>query len=310
MAGRKARSWAMTYNIPDGDEPEVTRARLQALCDQEERIIRYVLGLERGEQEQRDHIQGFIRLNNNYQASALKAMLPGFESVHLEICRKPDEANIRYCLKDGNAVEKDKTHQGARTDIQKAVECKTINEVAKRFPDVYLKHAKGFEALFARKREIDFIKKTNNSLLGRTKPEVVWLCGNTGTGKTYYVASRESATDLWCRAICGSSWFDGYEGHPAALFDDFRPDQIPFADLLRILDGYRYRVPIKGGFVWWEPERVYITTPFDIEETFRHVRNRDGVPLSREDLDQIKRRVNKQILFVRGREPEETYPGR
>lgn len=46
--------------------------------------------------------------------------------------------------------------------------------------------------------------------------------------------------------------------------------------LLRILDKYPMRVPVKGSFVNWEPKTIIITAPFSPNKMFENV----GEPLN------------------------------
>jgi len=90
-----------------------------------------------------------------------------------------------------------------------------------------------------------------------TEVHVYW--GATGTGKTKKVFDENS--DVWVHAE--GMWFDGYEGQESVLFDDFHGGVFKLPYLLKLLDRYPMRVPIKGGFVQWKPRRIYITSNLD-----------------------------------------------
>jgi hypothetical protein len=99
----------------------------------------------------------------------------------------------------------------------------------------------------------------------RTNLKVTLLIGDPGTGKTRY--AFESFTDAKTGVINGfilpanngTTWFDGYHGQNHALIDDFS-GEVRLNFLLQLLDIYPLKVPVKGGFVWWRPQNVYITT--------------------------------------------------
>jgi len=58
-------------------------------------------------------------------------------------------------------------------------------------------------------------------------------------------------------------WFDGYEQQPVVVLDDFNgaSSHLKLDDLLRLIDPWCCeRVPYKGGFTWWCPDKIYITT--------------------------------------------------
>lgn len=91
--------------------------------------------------------------------------------------------------------------------------------------------------------------------------EVILCYGPTGCGKT--TLARESPPDdLWVQPIGGQGWYDGYDGQNFCLFDDFggSSSHVRLDDLLRLLHEWIEQVPVKGGFVWWRPRVVFITT--------------------------------------------------
>lgn len=93
-------------------------------------------------------------------------------------------------------------------------------------------------------------------------PEVTLLYGPSGCGKTRQVFDTESLDDLWVKPADDNMWFDGYDNHPAALLDDFagRLSKVSLVSLLRMLDRYVVQFPVKGGFVYFAPQRIWITT--------------------------------------------------
>lgn len=94
-----------------------------------------------------------------------------------------------------------------------------------------------------------------------TKVEVQLLYGPTGCGKTTE-ARQHPQEELWVQPIGGQGWYNGYDGHDYALFDDFggSSSHVRLDDLLRLLHEWIEQVPIKGGFKWWIPKIIYVTT--------------------------------------------------
>jgi len=65
--------------------------------------------------------------------------------------------------------------------------------------------------------------------------------------------------------------------------------------LLRILDRYAVRAPIKGGFTWWNPKHIFITCPrLPCEEFVRHS---EGGNVVYEDIEQINRRCDEILQW-------------
>lgn len=126
---------------------------------------------------------------------------------------------------------------------------------------------------------------------------VYW--GGTGTGKSSACRKHcaEAGLTLWVAPIGSRGiWFDGYDGHDAALFDDF-DGEMPFRDLLNILEGNQVLVPVKGSFVNWRPRVVFFTCERPPNEwlfTFGKERRL----LTRSELAQLERRITQVTHFA------------
>jgi hypothetical protein len=115
----------------------------------------------------------------------------------------------------------------------------------------------------------------------RTKPNVEWYCGSTGTGKSKKACEFND--------ICWkdyTKWWDGYDQHETIVIDDFRASHMKFNNLLRLLDQYPYGREVKGGYRWLNSKNI-ITTKHPKE-----VYNK-----SDEDTQQLMRRITKLLRF-------------
>lgn len=93
------------------------------------------------------------------------------------------------------------------------------------------------------------------------------IVGNTGSGKSklaYHQAFLRSPGSVCILpAPSEASWLDGYRGHDSVILDDYAPSsRYPHAVLLRMLDGFEYPAPVKGGFVVFRPHSIFITTNY------------------------------------------------
>lgn len=218
------------------------------------------------------HLQGHITFCTSYRMAQLKKLNP---RISWRITKVNDHS-INYCTK-GEIWEVDNRKQGTRTDLADAIKAikdgMTRRDFINNFTDTWIKYSSSFDKLFIEfERPRDF------------PPEVYWLYGPTGTGKTRYVTERED--DLWYSGRDLKFW-DGYSGHEAIVLDDFRSDFCTFHELLRILDRYPYRVNVKHGSRELIAKRIYISSPYHPKDTYKTI----------EDKTQLIRRITEIIEF-------------
>ena len=128
-----------------------------------------------------------------------------------------------------------------------------IRRIAQDYPTEFTMYHNGLKALA---REIAGAKLAE--VPDDFAPEVTYVWGKPGAGKTRYV--RELEKDIYVVPRGDKyKWKDGYMGHDAVLYDNIEPDKID-TDLLMEIDRYSIQVPVKGGFVDWRPRRIYLTS--------------------------------------------------
>lgn len=139
------------------------------------------------------------------------------------------------------------TTPGKRTDIRNIAQAAisgdmTIRQIALSQPATYMKYHGGIEKLwwhgFEQKR--------------RERPVIVWLTGDTGTGKTAWALDLLDImfSEYYVQYPNLGNWFSNdYHGQKAILFDDFNPDHFPLDDMLCFIGYAPYKRQIKGGFV-------------------------------------------------------------
>ena len=252
--GSPARHWCFTLNHPSDDE----FYDLGSLCDQTEPgHVRYlVMGQEVGETGT-PHLQGYLELG-------IKERLPWLRShvnarAHYELRRGPREAARDYCMKDGAWIEFGEWREeerGRRRDVEMMVE-----QASQGTPFYDAACDEPTTALFP----FAYAKLLEGRALSATPAwrdvRVVVKIGPTGTGKT-----RSAFDDFWPDLFVqdfgagNGIWWDGYSGQTLLLLDDFAGPGVSFVYLLRLLDGYPVRLPVKGAFTYGTWTEVVITT--------------------------------------------------
>lgn len=244
----------MCFTINNYDETTISTL---SLLVPDEKATYIVFGREIGESGTR-HLQGYIELPRKLRFASIKRFLG--ERAHLESRRGSAEQAATYCKKDGDYSEFGELslpNPGKRTDLEQVStavrEGMPLKRIAEEYPATFIKFHKGISAL---KNVLDEPR--------REKPTVMVLTGEPGIGKSRFVHDKE--TNLYSHP--GGTWFDGYSGQEAALFDDFGGSEFKLTYLLKLLDRYPMKVPVKGSFVEWKPNRIYLTSNRTPDEWF------------------------------------------
>lgn len=205
----------------------------------------------------RRHLQGFLYFKHAVTRSGVKKRLgEGFGAVHLEASKGTVRENVVYCSKEGDfECYGEQPSQGQRADlieirdkIQAGVDERSIAEDHWNQWVVYRRSFAAYRKLLLQPGM-------------RLQCKVYLIVGASGTGKTRYVYERFHGTEggLWMSHDPTLKWFDGYNGEKAVLIDDFRGGA-DFEFMLRLLDSYPCKVPVKGDFVQWQPDYIFITS--------------------------------------------------
>lgn len=186
-----------------------------------------------------------------------------------------------------------KNRKGKRNDL---LELKASLDAGETLAEVADKHFGCFVRYEKSIRSYKRLKASPRDFV----PEVIVLWGDTGTGKTR--KAFESGPAPYFHP--GGSWFDGFEGQEVAIFDDFSGSCFPIAYLLKLLDRYPMQVPIKGGFVEWNPRKIFITSNMNPKDWYSKALPEHVLALERRFT-----KVEHFLDFTRERIPEKTKEG-
>ena len=263
--GKAGRTWVFTIN-------NYTEEHLEWVKGLE--CVKIVASKELGDQGT-PHVQGAVTLKRQYTLKQLKKLC---NEAHWELAKAKQDFN--YCKKSGGEIIRDEDHkqQGKRTDLD-AVR-KSLKEGA-ALSDIAETCSSLQEIQFAEK----YIKYTQVPLPKGTRVDIHWYYGCTGTGKTKAVLDQ-------CDPYIPLShkWWEGYQGQDNVLLDDLRPDWCKPAELLRLLDPYRYqyKVEVKGGSLQLLATKIWVTCPWHPNDFWKD---------SDEDPKQLIRRIKELLHF-------------
>lgn len=258
-----SRSLYWCFTINNYNEEEVQT--LQALGDAAQDISYLVFGREVGANGTR-HLQGYVEFPRRLRIAQVKRLIG--ERAHLETRRGNSNQAADYCKKDGEFTEYGQlsvSRQGARVDLEELHESlrqkRTLAEISDDHFGQFLRYERSIRSY----RFIHSVARDPD-----IPPAVVVYWGRTGTGKTRSVwLNASSPDDVW--VYPGKGWFDGFDGQPIALFDDFRGSSMELHLLLQVLDRYPLKVRIKGSHVNWNPAEIYLTSNISPDEWYPHV---------------------------------------
>ena len=270
MPSIQGKHWCFTLNNYTEDEVHA----LEALVEERPGINYIVIGVEVG-QEGTEHLQGFVSFEKKVSQSRAKKIIG--RRAHLERAKGSPLQAAEYCKKDGKFVESGTCPkgQGARSDLieiaEKVKQGCSVRDIAQQHPGSFIRYSTGIARLFS------------FSPPERQQPPAVWVFwGKTGSGKTRRVHEFVAREQLWIHP--GDRWFDGYDRHPAVLFDDFCGSWFKLTYLLKLIDRYPFQVPIKGAYTWWVPKTIYFTSNIHPKDWYQNAND--------EHVNALMRRLN------------------
>jgi len=238
----------------------------------EQRMKYLIIGREMCPKTENIHKQIYIEFKTNQRFNSLKKRYP---TCHFEKRIGTGFEASEYCKKDGDYTEYgelSQPEQGKRTDLEEISDKikKNVNmkDIAEEHSSSYIKYNKGITALK------NILCKKRNFM-----PEVIWIWGKAGTGKT------RKATEYGDYYIWNgdANWWDGYYGEPNIIIDDISTiREMSRGFFLKFCDRYPQRLPIKGGFIENTAERIIFTSNYHWSKVFGNA-------------DEIKRRISQTI---------------
>ncbi|WP_445775551.1 hypothetical protein [Shewanella sp.] len=233
-----------------------------------------IYGVETCPDSGKVHHQGYCEFPTNRKLNRLKKF---DTTIHWERRQGNQDQAIDYSKKEGDwheFGEKITTNQGSRNDIKLAKQLVKDGAGMARIID----ECTSYQAIRMAELSLKYNEKKRDWL-----PDVVWLYGPTGTGKTRR-AVEECGGDYWMSGR-NLKWWEGYDAHENIIIDDFRKDFCTFHELLRILDRYPYRLEVKGTSRQLLAKKIFITSCFHPRDVYD----------TREDIEQLIRRISSII---------------
>lgn len=276
---KKNRNWVFTRNNYTDKMLKDLDAKIREEVEAE-KIVYAIVGKEIGEKGT-PHLQGYVSYKNAVVASRIQKLCPG--SFH-EHAKGNAYSNFKYCSKEGDFVEygerPEPKGQGKRSDIDNIKEL--IKEPGVTRKDIF-ENCSSFQAYKFGEIGLKLYSEKRT-----WKPFVVWLFGETGTGKSRSV--NEHFDDLWVSGqTLNGFFFDGYDREENCHFEDLRPHDMNFHFFLKVLQHGTLRVRTIGGSTQFLAKTIVISTNKHPEDW--------AVP--DEDIEQLLRRIDVIARFLK-----------
>lgn len=287
---KRARHWCFTLHqpTPSTEEAWTLRARDPTITG-----LRYaIIGDEVCPTTSRRHWQGYLSFRDGKTWSAVRTYigLGTNGNAWCRIARGTPAQNKAYCSKERVVHEIGscpRNQQGKRSDLEiLTTELVTTGSLGlKRLRDEsefkllasyvrYRQHLHNAAEDFRESRE--------------SEPEVIWCLGPTGAGKSHWIHTTYPNA-WWCPPKGPSGlWYDFYDGHEVAVFDDFRQEHMNFSMILRVCDKFPMHVPVKGGTRKFIASTIIFTCPEHPKDVYAG---------SAENIWQLLRRITKLMTF-------------
>lgn len=123
-------------------------------------------------------------------------------------------------------------------------------------------------------------------------PLCVWIYGPSGSGKTLLVQCLERSLGLqahWADLKVDSKFWNGYSGQEMLVIDEARPESLPFALFLKLINSAPFCVEIKNFFVPVTSPLVIVTSPNPPYDFWPEAVSQSGHPC---DIEQVRRRLS------------------
>lgn len=269
----KARAYQLTLN--DVSKIEELKQNIMTY-----KSLRYLMigAIEKAPTTGHEHVHIYAYFKTPVKLSIKKCC-----GAHVEPTKGTFNDNLHYLTKDGDLTFEwgERPHQGLKT--VKELREMNADEIPPQYYNIKTKidQKKHDEDVFF--QMLDEIKHDELKA-----PEVVYITGGTGKGKTYTAyktALKEFEKSKIGKLTLKNEFFDVInENADCFIIEEFRPSQIKASDFLQLTDKYGFRCNVKGGFCTLRPKKIFICSIIPPEQIYKEEVNK-----------QFMRRISKVI---------------
>lgn len=178
-----------------------------------------------------------------------------------------------------------------------------IERIKNEFGGVaYSRNAKKIETIAYANLRADYKDWLKRMKEKKRDVKVLWLYGYAGTGKSHFATDLATDKNLTYKKLTSKHLFDdltdlSIKDQDVLIFDDFRPDTLPYSSILQIFDPLNLGVSLDARYhnAYLMSEYIIVTTPFSPYEFYQsmYIRNRKI-----DTFEQLSRRIYATMHFT------------
>jgi hypothetical protein len=246
MKVKQLRKWFLTINSKD---EKITLDDVRQSLEKLNKVTHYLISKERGSINNTLHYHLYIEFKNGIRNTTIKKIMKDLkpdieqprgtyneikEYIRCEGAHEDKKPLLEDFIESG---EPNKNNQGKRTDIDDVItmiqEGANLDEIMFEYPKTYLKYQNKIDTFWLKWKERKY-KTIKRDI------EVYYVYGASGTGKTSGIYKKHGYEDVY-RVSNYNNPFDTYQAQDVMVLDEFH-GQMQFADLLKITEGYPYKL--------------------------------------------------------------------
>lgn len=256
---------------------------------------------EVGLETQTPHTHIYVHFTSRVRFSTLKKHFP---TAHIEKARASAEVNIQYVSKTGkwkNDPKADTSIKGSFEEWGERPKQKGKNSDLEQLYGLIEAGYTNSEIIKENNDYIAIIEKLDrvrttflvDKFTGVMRDvNVVYISGETGTGKTRSIYESYPAQDVY-RINDYKHPFDSYEGQSIMVFDEFR-SQLRISDVLNYLDIYPIVLPARYANKYACYTTLYLISNWTLEQQYINEQHTDP-----ESWEAFLRRVSQVKIFTK-----------
>lgn len=225
------------------------------------------------------HTHIYVHFTSRVRFSTVKKQFP---QAHIEAAFGNAQSNREYVQKSGKWSDTEKAETSIAGTFEEWGTIPIQKGIRPDMAELYglIKDGYTNSEILAMNNDhilyIDKLDKVRTMLLTeqfkgtrRLDLKVVYVCGETGTGKTRKILDGEGDTSVY-RVTVYEHPFDSYACQPVLVFEEFR-SSLRIGDMLNYCDIYPVELPARYANRYACYNTVYITSNWKLEDQYKEV---------------------------------------